>query len=153
LVDGYNASAFNNTRKLQDDGLTSAFMNGTWAVFPEFDLYHLLTTPWFYAYRGSLTMPNCIKKVHWRILEQPLEISIRQLNMINEMISNARDPVTCSLITAGVPRDDGTDNVDVNRPLQPLTEANDLMHCDKTDFGRCKQPSFVSFYVTVLDSS
>jgi hypothetical protein len=104
-------------------------------------------------------MPNCIKKVHWRILEQPLEISIRQLNMINEMISNARDPVTCSLITAGVPREDGTDNVDVNRPLQPLSEANDLMHCNKSDFGRCKNhrlrlfKSFASFQVTLRDSS
>lgn len=141
-VKGYNASASNNTRRLQDDGLTAAFMNGTWAVFPEFDLYHLLTTPWYFAYRGSLTMPNCIRKVHWRILEQPLEISVRQLKMINEMISNARDPVTCSLITAGVPRDDGTDYVDVNRPLQPSFESNDLAHCNKTDFGKHKKDIF-----------
>jgi len=143
-VSGVCSAAFplvpgTGSRKLQDDGITSAFMNGTFAFFPEFDLYQLLTTPWFYAYRGGLTMPSCQKRVFWRVLEQPLEISTRQRELINQMISNARDPMTCQLLTSGTPRQDGSGYVDVNRPLQPYSDTtNKLMHCDKLDFVSSK---------------
>jgi len=126
-------SKANRRRKLQDDGLGDSFQNGTWAQYPEFDVYSLLTTPWFYRYRGSLTMPQCFNNVLWRVLEQPLEISIRQREMIDQMISYTRDPVTCQLATIGAPRGDGY--VNVNRPLQQLNETlSKLMHCDKYNF-------------------
>jgi len=155
-VSGVCSAAFplvpgTGSRKLQDDGITSAFMNGTFAFFPEFDLYQLLTTPWFYAYRGGLTMPSCQKRVFWRVLEQPLEISTRQRELINQMISNARDPMTCQLLTSGTPRQDGSGYVDVNRPLQPYSDTtNKLMHCDKLDFG--KQTGIVIFKAYALGS-
>mmetsp|Transcript_10602 Transcript_10602/g.15298 ORF Transcript_10602/g.15298 Transcript_10602/m.15298 type:complete len:114 (-) Transcript_10602:844-1185(-) len=84
-------------------------------------------------------MPSCQKRVFWRVLEQPLEISTRQRELINQMISNARDPMTCQLLTSGTPRQDGSGYVDVNRPLQPYSDTtNKLMHCDKLDFVSSK---------------
>jgi hypothetical protein len=123
-------------RKLQDDGPSDGFMQGEWAMWPEFDVYHLLTTPWFYRYKGSFTMPNCFREVFWRVLEQPLEISTRQLEMINQMISFAKDPVTCNLTSVGAPREDGSGYVDVNRPIYELSRSNKLMHCSKFDFRK-----------------
>jgi len=96
-------------------------------------------------------MPSCQKRVFWRVLEQPLEISTRQRELINQMISNARDPMTCQLLTSGTPRQDGSGYVDVNRPLQPYSDTtNKLMHCDKLDFG--KQTGIVIFKAYALGS-
>jgi hypothetical protein len=125
-----------NRRKVQDDGPGDGFMQGEWARWPKFDVYHLLTTPWFYRYKGSLTMPNCGRDVFWRVLEQPLEISVRQLTIINQMISYAKEPATCLLTSAGAPREDESGYVDVNRPLFEVSKSHKLMHCDKFDFRK-----------------
>jgi hypothetical protein len=83
-----------------------------------------------------MTMPQCFDETRVRILDRPLQISQRQLDQIEDMISNMRDPVTCSLATAGRTRGD-TGYVDVNRPIQKINVEHNLKYCDDGDFGMC----------------
>ena len=70
-----------------------------------------------------------------RVVDRPLQISQKQLNLIEMMISEMRDPVTCKLSTVGSPRNDGSGYVDVNRPLQRRNDDHDLIYCDSGDWS------------------
>jgi len=101
-----------------------------WAFYPEFDVYRLLTTPWFYRYLGSYTKPLCYDYARWRVFKEPLQISLRQKVIIDELIKEMTDPSTCKKSTVGKPRYDGTDRVNVNRPIQTRTSSHQLYLCD-----------------------
>ena len=55
-------------------------------LFP--DVYALPTArDWgVYTYKGSFTSPNCVEKVHWNLLDQPMEISENQLARLEYLI-------------------------------------------------------------------
>ena len=89
-------------------------------------------------------MPGCIEGVRWRVLEDPMKISIRQRDLIDKMITFMRDPKTCMFATAGRPRNDGTNFVDVSRPVQNRNSKHNLMHCESRDFGKYRTPSFAA---------
>jgi hypothetical protein len=59
-----------------------------------------------------------------------MQISMRQKMLIDELIKEMLDPKTCKKATVGKPRFDGTDYVDVNRPLQQKNSKHDLYVCD-----------------------
>jgi len=98
------------------------------------DPFRLWPSPWYVRYRGSLTMPQCFDETRVRILDRPLQISKRQLDLIDELIATMRDPVSCNLATVGRPRGE-TGLVDVNRPIQRRNGRHELKYCDDGDFG------------------
>ena len=72
-----------------------------------------------------------------RVVDRPLQISQNQLNLIEMMISEMRDPGTCKPSTVGNPRNDGSGYVDVYRPLQERNGDHDLIYCDSGDWSEC----------------
>jgi len=70
-----------------------------------------------------------------RVVDRPLQISQYQLNLIEKMISEMRDPETCKPFTVGSPRNDGSGYVDVNRPLQARNSYHDLIYCNSGDWS------------------
>lgn len=92
----------------------------------DFPFYSFLPTIWFFAYRGSLTVPPCTTN-HWRVLEKPLHVSERQLKRIQEMILNQVDS-NCNRSTVAY-------NGGVNRPIQHNVLDVPLWHCTVSDYG------------------
>jgi hypothetical protein len=105
------------------------------------DPFRLWTSPWFVRYRGSLTMPQCFDDTRVRVLDRPLQISQKQMTQIDTLIAGMRNPLgsrsnECQLATVGKPRDDGTNFVNVNRPLQSRTRSHDMKYCNSGDFSQ-----------------
>lgn len=51
-------------------------------------------------YSGSLTTPPCSQTVDWHVVEEPVAISISQLEQLQALISNYYNDETCELATA-----------------------------------------------------
>ena len=50
----------------------------------------------FWGYTGSLTEPPCAGKTMWRIMDVPVQISMEQLNQMENILFNNRDSSTCA---------------------------------------------------------
>lgn len=91
--------------------------------------YDIWPTIHFYRYRGMITVPPCSEIVSWRILDEPLVISRRQLTAMARLLANYQDPETCEKATL-------TSHTGENvRPLQDINhEKQELVHCTSKDF-------------------
>lgn len=92
--------------------------------------YDIWPTIHYYRYKGMITMPPCSEIVAWRVLDEPLKISRRQLQAMARLLADYRDPDTCS---QGATQTSNTgENV---RPLQEINhERQELSHCTEKDF-------------------
>jgi len=65
----------------------------------------------------------------------PLIISEGQLRRLEDLTSKYLEYPSCRLETWGKPREDGSCHVDVNRPVQYLTDEHSLEDCEKYNEG------------------
>ena len=78
--------------------------------------------------------PPCFEEVHWRVLKNSIKVSPRQITLLEKLLSHRTNPETCQRDTAGKRRNDGTNNVDVNRPIQATTRNHKLVYCECDDW-------------------
>jgi len=90
---------------------------------------------YYHGYYGSLTSPPCTESVRWRVMIDPLQISINQLHRIEMLIAKYVDTEQCKLGTWGRPRGAGSCKVDVNRPIQYLSKRHKVEDCEKIHKG------------------
>ena len=90
---------------------------------------------YYFRYDGSITSPPCSEKVEWRIMEDPLVISLSQMHRLEMLTAMYIDYPTCQLATWGKPRDDATCKVDVNRPVQYLSHDHEMKDCQRKHDG------------------
>ena len=53
---------------------------------------------WFYRYLGSYTKPLCYDYARWRVFKEPLQISLRQKVIIDELIKEITDEYNITTI-------------------------------------------------------
>ena len=54
----------------------------------------------FWGYTGSLTEPPCAGKTMWRIMDVPVQISMNQLDQMQNILFNNRDSRTCAFTSS-----------------------------------------------------
>lgn len=64
----------------------------------------------------------------------PIKVAPSQIKALEELTADRIEPDTCQRYTAGRPRGDGTNAVDVNRPLQTFRPAHRLVYCECVDW-------------------
>lgn len=91
--------------------------------------YNIWPTIYFYRYKGMITAPPCNEIVAWRVMDEPLVISRRQLSVMARLLADYRDPKTCAKATM---TSETGENV---RPLQELNMAKqEVVHCTAKNF-------------------
>jgi hypothetical protein len=91
----------------------------------------------------------CYDEVRWRVFKEPLQISLRQKTLIDELIKEMVDVNTCRKATVGKPRFDSTDFVDVNRPLQKKDKKHSLHVCDSKHWSKYISCALLFFCMVV----
>ena len=96
----------------------------------KFDPYSddFMTTMFFYRYDGSITEPPCID-ISWWVMNQPMNISTRQLHQAKTLLFTNVDPQQGCRKTSVHNRDQS-----VARPIQPLGNDREIQHCHEGDF-------------------
>jgi hypothetical protein len=103
--------------------------NDAWAPRRRMFPYDIWTTIHFYRYKGSMTVPPCSEIISWRVLDEPLVISRRQLKKLAQLMADYIDPETCKKGTRISPTGENV------RPLQQLNhEKQELVHCTEKHF-------------------
>jgi carbonic anhydrase len=102
--------------------------------------YEIWPTIHFYRYKGMITSPPCSEIVSWRVMDEPLVISRRQLRRMAKLLADYRDPTTCEQQATRT-----SETGENARPLQDLNhEKQELVHCTSKDFThRLYPPSMV----------
>jgi carbonic anhydrase len=80
----------------------------------------------FYHYSGGLTTPGCNEVVAWNFTTEPWEISVRQYQMLTELILDTKVPAddgTCDKITVA------SQGGSTSRPPQALNGRNVVKYC------------------------
>ncbi|KAL7567702.1 hypothetical protein ACA910_012039 [Epithemia clementina (nom. ined.)] len=91
-------------------------------------------TEYYFRYNGSLPEPPCFEGVHWRVMQKPIVVAPSQIAALHKLIARRMDPVTCEYENAGKPRPEDPSVVDVNRPLQTMRNAHQLVYCECVDW-------------------
>ena len=92
--------------------------------------YDIWPTIYFYRYRGSLTIPPCTSMVNWRVFDEPLQISRRQMKKLANLINNYRDPETCKFATYA------SSVGETARPLQKFDYVDaSIAHCTPENYA------------------
>eukprot|EP00751_Fragilariopsis_kerguelensis_P000500 CAMPEP_0170807906 /NCGR_PEP_ID=MMETSP0733-20121128/33063_1 /TAXON_ID=186038 /ORGANISM="Fragilariopsis kerguelensis, Strain L26-C5" /LENGTH=983 /DNA_ID=CAMNT_0011163205 /DNA_START=740 /DNA_END=3691 /DNA_ORIENTATION=- len=90
-------------------------------------------TEYYYRYEGSMTVPPCYTVNHWRVMKDPIRVAKHQITELERLLAwriNGR----CEASTAGKPRKDNPDAVDVNRPVQELAKGHRMVFCECQDW-------------------
>lgn len=95
-----------------------------------YDWYVQANTEYYFRYKGSMPEPPCFEGVHWRVLRKPVKVSPGQLRKLHNLLNNRINPETCKKETAGKPKEPGSKQVMVNRPIQKTTRKHKLVYCD-----------------------
>lgn len=90
-------------------------------------------TEYYFRYEGSMTVPPCYTVNHWRVLKDPIRVANHQIKELERLLA-WRVNSDCDASTAGRPREDDPDAVDVNRPLQELEKGHRLVFCECQDW-------------------
>lgn len=104
------------------------------ASFPAYHWLKTVDTEYYFRYEGSQGVPPCHEVVHWRVMKEPIKVAPSQIDQLENLIKDRLDPVTCERDTAGRKRQDGSDKVDVNRPIQLTTHKHKLVFCECVDW-------------------
>jgi len=90
-------------------------------------------TEYYYRYEGSMTVPPCYTVNHWRVMKDPIRVAKHQITELERLLA-WRINGNCDASTAGNPRKDNPDAVDVNRPLQELARGHRMVFCECQDW-------------------
>lgn len=93
--------------------------------------YIMWPTIYYYRYRGSLTSPPCSRMAHWRVLDTPRPISVKQLRQMGKLLAGYRDKDTCE--------PDSKVHPITKENWRPVNKNNDkaqmeTTHCARKDF-------------------
>jgi len=90
-------------------------------------------TEYYYRYEGSMTVPPCYSVNHWRVMKDPIRVAKHQIIELERLLA-WRINGKCKPSTAGKPREDNVDAVDVARPLQELQKGHRMVFCECQDW-------------------
>ena len=91
--------------------------------------YDMWPTIYYYKYKGSITYPPCSEIVRWRVFDEPLKISRRQLRQLSALLDSYVDEETCENKSVVSPSGENY------RPLQVLnTEDQEVAHCQQDKY-------------------
>lgn len=90
-------------------------------------------TEYYYRYEGSMTVPPCYSVNHWRVMKDPIRVAKHQITELERLLA-WRINDQCKSSTAGKPRRNNPDAVDVNRPLQELQKGHRMVFCECQDW-------------------
>jgi hypothetical protein len=90
-------------------------------------------TEYYFRYEGSMTVPPCYTVNHWRVMKDPIRVAEHQIKELERLLA-WRLNESCEASTAGKPREDNPDAVDVNRPLQELQRGHRMVFCECQDW-------------------
>ena len=126
LVSDVEKAFYNRTHPILDDYRMADIWGFESKTRSNFDLFDMLPTVYYFGYDGSYTSPPCTERVHWRVMDLPMQISHEQFTALQ------------SLFLDQVNKDCETDNKvafhgGVNRPIQE--NINDVWHCN-TNFWK-----------------
>lgn len=88
---------------------------------------------YYFRYEGTQTTPPCINKAHWRIMKDPIRVAQHQIAELERLVA-WRINDQCKADTAGKPRPDNPDAVDVARPLQSYNSIHRMVFCECQDW-------------------
>lgn len=92
-------------------------------------------TEYYFRYEGTLTVPPCFNKVHWRVMKDPILVHPRQIREIERLLAQRIAPLgttnSCQNDTAGKPREGREgEAADYNRPLQNFHKLHRKVICE-----------------------
>lgn len=90
-------------------------------------------TEYYFRYEGSMTVPPCYTVNHWRVMKDPIRVAKHQIEELERLLA-WRLNGKCKASTAGKPRKNNPDAVDVNRPVQELDKGHRLVFCECQDW-------------------
>jgi len=90
--------------------------------------YRMFPSIYYYRYKGSLTAPPCSRIVHWRILDEPRSISLRQYKQMADILKNYRNDA-CQYETKS------RQVTGENWRNQHLLTDDETTHCQAKDFN------------------
>jgi len=80
-----------------------------------FSVYDLLPSSYsIYSYDGSLTTPPCSEVVYWNVVDQPVQLSVREYLRLTNLILDHVSPDTCESASNAAP------SGFTGRPVQPI---------------------------------
>ncbi|KAL3816987.1 hypothetical protein ACHAXA_010107 [Cyclostephanos tholiformis] len=80
----------------------------------------------FWGYLGSITEPPCFQDVHWRVIDVPMRISMKQYIQLKSLMFDHVDPDTCKKTSTHFEESNA-------RPVQPWTEGS-VYRCRRKDY-------------------
>jgi carbonic anhydrase len=80
----------------------------------------------FWGYIGSITEPPCFQDVHWRVIDVPMRISMKQYIQLKSLMFDHVDPDTCKKTSTHFEESNA-------RPVQPWTEGS-VYRCRRMDY-------------------
>jgi Eukaryotic-type carbonic anhydrase len=117
-----------NTLTVVIQVLEFQYYNRLWHPY---DWLEKCKTEYYFQYFGNLVEPLCVVGIHWHVMKNPIKISPRQLRILENLTAKRQDPVTCKEnSTVGKPRVNVTSKVDVNRPIQLMSNRQYLAFCE-----------------------
>lgn len=94
-----------------------------WDPLEPFYMYNSIH---FWGYSGSITEPPCFQAVHWRVIDVPMRISIKQHIQLKALMFDHVDPDTCAKTSTHFEESNA-------RPVQPWTEGS-VYRCRRRDY-------------------
>jgi hypothetical protein len=88
--------------------------------------WYMLNSIHFWAYEGSITEPPCFQDIHWRVIDVPMKISMKQYFQLKRLMFDHVDPDTCKKTSTHYEESNA-------RPVQAWTEGN-VYRCKRSDY-------------------
>lgn len=91
-------------------------------------------TEYYFRYEGTMMVPPCWEVVHHRVMKDPIKVHPRQIEELNRLIMERRDPGTCAKDTAGVVYSTEPRKIDVSREIQYYHTQHRKVFCECKDW-------------------
>jgi len=116
ITETASASSSQNSRHLRRDPF----------LWDPLEPWYMLNSIHFWAYEGSITEPPCFQDIHWRVIDVPMKISMKQYFQLKRLMFDHVDPDTCKKTSTHYEESNA-------RPVQAWTEGN-VYRCKRSDY-------------------